>query len=326
MRAVLRQIMLVLLASLLLLAAVPPLSAYAEGEGEQLAGVLETLTWGAPHEDVLKYAEAKLTAEFDKKAKDADTYKRDKLRQQLRQDVQKVAETYKELKAGQNSGLELSIVSGEFIKGNNESVLSMRDKVATRYFFFIDDRLYKISVAYDPEYLNGINFEDFLGSVAKKYGEQKELLEDDIGALVQGVWETDGTRLRVHDQTGTYKAFLMTFSDIELENKVAAAHDAANKARSGPEVSSDIDDLAMADGTSITDEGEAVKFDLTGSLSPEEAAAAEAQLKASGVGVKTDGTTAKSSKGSSKKGKPTKAERNLKGVQATKAGQDVIIY
>ena len=32
MRAVLRQIMLVLLASLLLLAAVPPLSAYAEGE------------------------------------------------------------------------------------------------------------------------------------------------------------------------------------------------------------------------------------------------------------------------------------------------------
>lgn len=312
-----------LLTCLFLLAAELP-AAHAN----DLDAVLDGLEWGQTHEQVLEYAERKLMIDFEAKAADVDTYKRDKMRKQYKQDLEKIQATYKGLDAGQNSGLELSIVSEEFVKGNSESVLSMKDKVATRYYFFVNDQLYKVAVAYDPDYLQNVGFEDFLGSVAKKYGEQKELLEDDLGQLVEGSWEIGGTRLRVRNQSATYQAFLMVFTDTALESKVAAVHAKARQDRSGPAVSGEIDSLAMADGTFIEDEGESVKFDLMGSLTPEEAAAAEKQLNANGGGgTKGNTPSGKSDKGDKKSNKkPTKAERNLKGVQATKAGQDVIIY
>jgi hypothetical protein len=318
----LQRFCLALLAALFLLVATLP-----QASANDLDAVLDDMKWGQSHEDVVKYAERKLMMEFELKAADVDTFKRDKLRQQYKQDAQKVAETYKVLAAGENSGLELSIVSGEFVKGNSESVLSMKDKVATRYYFFVNDQLYKVAVAYDPEYLSNVPFDEFLGSVAKKYGEQKELLEDDLGLLIEGTWEVGGTRLKVRNQSATYQAFLMTFTDIALENKVAAVHEKARQDRTGPSVSSEIDSLAMDGDSFIEDSGAEVKFNLMGSLTPEEAAAAEKQLNANATTDSKGGTTSgKGEKSAKKAGKPTKAERNLKGVQATKAGQDVIIY
>jgi hypothetical protein len=311
-----------LLACLFLLVASPP-PAYAN----DLGAVLDGMRWGQSHADVLAYAERKLTLEFNTKSSDSDTYKRDKMRQQLSQDLQKIAETYRSFDEGQNSGLELSMVSGEFVKGNGESVLWMKDKFATRYYFFINDQLYKVAVAYDPDYLQNVGFEEFLGSVAKKYGDQKELLEDDLGQLIEGTWEKGGVRLRVRNFSATYQAFLMVFTDMGLESKVAAVHDKARKERSSPAVSSEIDSLAMAEGTLLDDDPNELRFNLMGSLTPEEAAAAEKQLNAANAANAKGGAN----KGGKKPtggaaGKPSKAERNLKGVQATKAGQDVIIY
>ena len=311
----------------------------ASADGSSLDSVLKGLDWGMSHEDVLSATKKQMMAEYKKEAKEVyDTAERDRLRKSTTERFDLVQKSYRELSNNDKSGLEVSIVYDEYAKGNNEAALLVRDKIATRYLFFVNDQLYKISVAYNPDYVGDIEFMPFLGSVSKKYGAQKETFEDDLAQIVEAVWEKGGTRLRVKDRSMGYEAYLMTFTDKGLESKVEDLHKKIqDEYLSEPTVG---DEIAGLKNENINDDelggydaaadllGEETDFNLEGHLSPEEQAALKGKIgDGNKSGAKGGGTSGEVKKVKNKKRRrKSKKKQKLDGIEATKGGGDVIIY
>ncbi|MDX9721573.1 MAG: hypothetical protein RBU37_12560 [Myxococcota bacterium] len=237
------------------------------------------LSWGMTRDQVItalrKQFDAKMVAET--KGVD-DIARRDKIRKSYDDRFKLIEESYLELAAGERSGLEVSIVGDQFVTGNNESVLTSIEEVATKYYFFIDNQLYKIAVTYDPAYIGGLAFDTFAAKTNEKYGSPDSEDLDEEGFFVGAMWkDKKGNRLRILDRSLHYNSFLMTFSSIELEAPLVEKHAAAAASRkAGPAVSSDIESLTegedtVADGSAVDDIlGTSTKVDLLAGLPQEE--------------------------------------------------------
>lgn len=220
----------------------------------ELDEVLGPVSWGAPHLEVCKSVEDQIMADFKNAAKNVvDVAKRDAMRRRYESDFDSIKQSFRPLKDRTSSGLTASIVSDEFVEGNGEAVLVVPDEMMTRYYFFVDNQLYKIAIAYTPEALKGVSFLDFIALFAKRYGMAFTESYDADDFLTSVVWESEGTRLRVEDHIPIYKTFLVVFTDVTLEAKVADKHAAAKAEREAQwaATSAELEDLTAdpEDGT-----------------------------------------------------------------------------
>ena len=71
---------------------------------------------------------------------------------------------------GQKSGWDVSIIGPEFQQGTGEAVLVTKEDQWTRYFFFFEDGLYKMFLAFNKDALQGKSFADFGKSMEARYG------------------------------------------------------------------------------------------------------------------------------------------------------------
>ena len=75
----------------------------------------------------------------------------------------------------QKTGYDVSIVDQEFLRNAGESMLVAKEETATRYFFFRNDGLYKMFLAFDKDILQGKSFRDFGKLMQKRFGKAREV-------------------------------------------------------------------------------------------------------------------------------------------------------
>jgi len=65
--------------------------------------------------------------------------------------------------------------SQEIVQGQGLSMLYIKESKSTRYFFFSNDSLFKMFIAFDKEILEGKNFKDFGAAMQTKFGKAQEV-------------------------------------------------------------------------------------------------------------------------------------------------------
>jgi hypothetical protein len=186
--------------------------------------------WGMTPDEVVGKVQERLRATYDEKLKKSaqDPTRHDRIRKEM------IAESDK-LKGkvikfdGQTTGYDVSIIDQEFVQNSGESMLTAKEDTATRYFFFKNERLYKMFIALDKEILQGKSFRDFGKLMQARFGKAKEVtVEEKSKAGVQVkldhfVWGSkSGDKLRLVDRSEFYDVYCLVIYDGNVEKEQEA--------------------------------------------------------------------------------------------------------
>ena len=308
-----------------------PSLAFAGGKTDvPLDTILEGISWGASKAEVLEGLESIINQQRDTELQGiVDIGKQDQIRKRFRDRFSTIKDSYRDLAAGERSGLRVSIVADEFVEGNNEAVLVVREEIATKYYFFYNDQLYKIAVAYNPAYIDNMHFDAFVEAATDKYGTPLKEDTDEEGFFTASYWlDHNGNQLRISDHSNNYDSFLMVFSSESISQEVEPVHTASIEKRyAAPEVSSDIGDLVGDDEEGELSSAasailqEEVDVDLMAGLPEEERLAMEEEKK-----KQEEAEEKKKKKKKRDKKKRDKKKRDKKDKKDEKNGTGIIIY
>src|SRR5689334_5735865 len=201
--------------------------------GDPKAG---TFKWGMKPEEVMAQArtsvEAKYEARVDKARQDPGLQQR--IRDEMQRELTAVKKSYTKFE-GQKSGWDVSIIGPEFQQNTAEAVLVTKEDVWTRYFFFFEDGLYKMFLAFNKDAIGGKTFQEFGKSMEAKYGHAKEVYRDDKtrGGVVHKLdhyeWSAGGgDRLRLIDRSEFYGVYCLVLYDGSVQDRVSERRKAVN--------------------------------------------------------------------------------------------------
>jgi hypothetical protein len=140
---------------------------------------------------------------------------------------------------GKKGPWDVSIIDQEIVQGAGLSMLVMKEPKSTRYFFFDNDSLYKMFIAFDKEMLEGKKFKDFGAAMQTKFGKAQEVYvtqNNSIGVkekkLDHLLWRsTTGDGLKLVDRSEFYDVYCLVLYNNSVEQRVAAARKAADAAQ-----------------------------------------------------------------------------------------------
>jgi hypothetical protein len=193
--------------------------------GDPKAG---TFKWGMKPEEVMAQAktavEAKYEARVDKAKQDPGLQQR--IRDELQRELTAVKKSYTKFE-GQKSGWDVSIIGPEFQQNTSEAVLVTKEDVWTRYFFFFEDGLYKMYLAFNKDAISGKSFQEFGKSMEAKYGNGREVYRDDKTRggvnhkLDHYEWSAGGgDRLKLIDRSEFYGVYCLVLYDGSVQDRV----------------------------------------------------------------------------------------------------------
>jgi hypothetical protein len=193
--------------------------------GDPKAG---TFKWGMKPEEVMAQArtavEAKYEPRIDKAKQDPGLQQR--IRDELQREIAAVKKSYTKFE-GQKTGWDVSIIGPEFQQNTAEAVLVTKEDIWTRYFFFFEDGLYKMYLAFNKDAIGGKNFAEFGKSMEAKYGNGKEVFRDDktrggvIHKLDHYEWSAGGgDRLKLVDRSEFYGVYCLVLYDGSVQDRV----------------------------------------------------------------------------------------------------------
>ena len=195
--------------------------------------------WGMTSSAVIAKVEARVADSYEERLKKAahDPSSEYRIRKAMRSDVDKVKERLVKFE-GEKTGYDVSIIDEEFLHGTGEAMLVGKEDNATRYFFFADDRLYKMFLAFDKEMLQGKSFREFGQLMQARFGKAREVTMKENtksgprSRLDHFVWAADsGDRLRLVDRSEFYDVFCLVVND----GKIAERQETVRRARrTGP--------------------------------------------------------------------------------------------
>ena len=190
---------------------------------EQIDPMIEEFDWGMTHEEVLKILSKKIEDKYRKKmAKTSDPINEDQYYKQMQAKIKLLKKGYVEF-TGQVTGYDSSLVNIEYTHKNDESMIVFpKDSKMGRkwddYFFFINDRLWKIFRAFDADMFPGLQWTDVQGAMSTKFGakplEMKKFDPDTKLVNVIGLqWQDSNTLLSLLDYTTFFGIFCLRFED-----------------------------------------------------------------------------------------------------------------
>jgi len=193
--------------------------------GDPKAG---TFKWGMKPEEVMAQAktavEAKYEARVDKARQDPGLQQR--IRDELQRELTAVKKSYTKFE-GQKTGWDVSIIGPEFQQNTSEAVLVTKEDVWTRYFFFFEDGLYKMFLAFNKDAIGGKSFQEFGKSMESKYGNGREVYRDDKarGGVTHRLdhyeWAAGGgDRLKLIDRSEFYGVYCLVLYDGSVQDRV----------------------------------------------------------------------------------------------------------
>jgi hypothetical protein len=192
--------------------------------GDPKAG---TFKWGMKPEEVEKLVDVQIEKKYQTRVDQArqDPGKQTRIRDEMMREIANVKKSYTKFE-GSKTGWDVSIIGPEFQQNTGEAVLVTKEDIWTRYFFFFEDGLYKMFLAFNKDALEGKAFEDFGKSMEDKYGHAKEVYRDD--KIKGGVrhtldhyeWSAAGDRLRLVDRSEFYGVFCLVLFDNEVQHRL----------------------------------------------------------------------------------------------------------
>src|SRR4051794_28891539 len=193
--------------------------------GDPKAG---TFKWGMKAEEVMAQArtavEAKYEQRIDKARQDPGLQQR--IRDEMARELTSVKKSFTKFE-GQKTGWDVSIIGPEFQQNTSEAVLVTKEDLWTRYFFFFEDRLYKMFLAFNKDAIAGKSFGDFAKSMEAKYGHAKAVYRDEKTKggvhhiLDHYEWSAaGGDRLKLVDRSDFYGVYCLVLLDGNTNERV----------------------------------------------------------------------------------------------------------
>jgi hypothetical protein len=191
--------------------------------------------WGMTVDEVLAILHRQLAEKAAPElAKLSDVYEQTRIRKGIKAEVDQVRSTLIKFE-GQRTGWDVSIIEGEFMHRNGESMMLLREiepqtgRDQQRFFFFKDGRLWKQFIAFNMEPYIGKTFDDFRKAMESRYGAGMPITRKDREGnekLVAVGWRAGGTTLRAIDLMRFYSNFCLAFSDESVERAIEAERQA----------------------------------------------------------------------------------------------------
>ena len=224
-----------------------------ESEIKELKGIY---TWGMS----LQVVKDKLFAKIDESYKDQlekarlEPAKNDKIHQNIKADKDRISKSFVKFE-GRTPGWDVSIIDEEFVPNNGESMLIYKEPKSTRYFFFSNDALFKMYVAFDKEVVQGKSFTAFGDLMQGKFGKAQPVYRTLVThGMKEQVLDTyqwrsnEGDGLRLVDRSKFYDVYCLVIYDRQVSDRQAEVRKAnADKIPKGSFVDSVIDKASDRD-------------------------------------------------------------------------------
>jgi hypothetical protein len=192
--------------------------------GDPKAGVFK---WGMKPEEVMALVKASIEKKYQPRFKESaqDPGKQQRLHEEMDREINAVKKSYTKFEATK-TGWDVSIVGSEFQQNTGEALLVTKEEVWTRYFFFFEDGLYKMFLAFNKDALEGKSFLDFGKSLEARYGRAREVYRDE--KMKGGVrhlldhfeWAASSDRLRLVDRSEFYDVYCLALSDGPTQDRL----------------------------------------------------------------------------------------------------------
>ena len=213
---------------------VPALAASSKGKaaapaasGSELNKLKGEFKWGLNTDEVVAKVQDRVRAAYQERlTKSAnDPTRNDKLRKEMMTELEKVKNSLVKFDE-QKTGYDVSIVDKEFLRNAGEAMLVAKEDTATRYFFFSNNQLYKMFLAFDKEILQGKSFREFGKLMQKRFGKAREVNVEErskAGArmkLDHFIWSSKGgDTLRLVDRSEFYDVYCLVIYDSGVSRK-----------------------------------------------------------------------------------------------------------
>jgi hypothetical protein len=187
---------------------------------EKLMGVFK---WGMPPQKVFAVLEKDIHAEFEPQVKATqDPMIQDRIRKEKNEKIKELKNNYVKFH-GKQTSWDISMVDKEFAHKNNESMAVVWTKKDRRFFFFHNEKLYKLYIAFNADLYQDKTFEDFAQVMEARFGKAERKFTTTIkGDQVMDhlAWPPSGnTLLRAIDNTKLYSNFCLVLAEkSEVEN------------------------------------------------------------------------------------------------------------
>ncbi len=189
-----------------------------------------TFNWGMSSTEVMEKAKIAIDARYQDRIEGskADPGKQQRIRNERQKEIKAVNDSYTRFE-GQKTGWDVSIIGPEFAQNNGEAVVQMKEEIWTRYFFFFEDRLYKMFLAFNKDVIGNKSFRDFGKEMAIKYGNPREVFRDEKlrGSVKRTLdhfeWGVSGgDSLRLVDRSEFYGVYCLLLSEAATMDRLMA--------------------------------------------------------------------------------------------------------
>ena len=191
--------------------------------GDPKAG---TFKWQMSPEEVMGLVKDAIARRYQSRVEGSaqDPGKQQRIRDEMEKEINAVKKSYVKFE-GQKTGWDVSIIGPEFQQNTGEAVLVAKEEIWTRYFFFFENGLYKMFLAFNKDAIEGKSFRDFGKGMEAKYGRAKEVYRDE--KVKDGVrhlldhyqWAAGGDRLRLIDRSEFYGVYCLVLSDASTQGR-----------------------------------------------------------------------------------------------------------
>jgi hypothetical protein len=200
--------------------------------GDPKAGFFK---WGMKPEEVVALVRVSVDKKYEPRIKQAiqDPGKQQRIRDEKEKELLAVKKSFTKFE-GNKSGWDVSIIGPEFQQNTGESVLVTKEDIWTRYFFFFEDGLYKMFLAFNKDSIEGKTFQDFGKSMEAKYGRAKEVYRDDKvkggirHTLDHFEWGAGIDRLRLVDRSEFYGVYCLVLFEGDVQKRLVERRKVVN--------------------------------------------------------------------------------------------------
>jgi len=191
--------------------------------GDPKAGVFK---WNMSPEEVLGLVREAIQKKYQPRIEGSaqDPGKQQRIRDEMEKELATIKKSYTKFE-GQKTGLDVSIVGPEFQQNTGEAVLVAKEDIWTRYFFFFENGLYKMFLAFNKDAIEGKSFRDFGRGMEAKYGHAKEVYRDEkvMGGIKHILdhyeWSAGGDKLRLIDRSEFYGVYCLVLADAQTQER-----------------------------------------------------------------------------------------------------------
>ena len=207
------------------------MKAAPKANAQAVSALMGPFKFGMTYEEVMGVLAKQIDEKYHAKVKETrDINQQDKYRRTAMKEKAEIKKTFVKFE-GRKTGWDVSIVDKEIGHKNDEAMIVYWEndpdtkKDQRRFFFFVDQKLWKMFIAFNTDVFQGKTFADFQGTMETRYGKAADEMRDDVRFLA---WRSPGYYLRAIDLTQFYGNFCIAISDDSVESFIHTRREERN--------------------------------------------------------------------------------------------------